>query len=76
MLSSDIRICDEIYQDMFVIGLITSDTNMCRYGKANYLKHAKVLDVTEMSKRDWMGHLCKFSLGGTVIAVGGACIYS
>lgn len=36
-----LRESGEIYQGVLVIRLITSDTNVCLYGKANYLKHAK-----------------------------------
>lgn len=48
---------------------------MCLYGNTNYPKYAKVYDVSEVSKRDWIERLCKLSLGGSVMTVGGATIY-
>lgn len=34
-----------------------------------------MLDVVKMGKHCWTKHLCRFSMEGTVIAVGGAGIF-
>lgn len=49
-------------------------TRMSVHGNTNYLKMRKLLDVTEMSKGDWVERPRVFSLCGT--APGGPYMYS
>lgn len=48
---------------------------MEKFDYLGYLQHAKILDETKMSERDWLERLRKLLLHGTALPMGGAYIH-